>query len=131
MRRSDRPLSPHLLAHRFQWNMVLSMLHRVTGVTLGVGTLLLAWWLMAAAAGPESYAVVERFVYSIPGRSVLLGFTFSLFYHLCDGVRHLVWDAGWGFDPRIAAAWGWIVLVIAVVLTMVSWYLGYALRDSP
>ena len=130
MNRSDRPLSPHLQVYRFQWNMMLSMLHRFTGVALGVGTLLLAWWLIAAAAGPEPYAVVQAFVYSIPGRFVLLGFTFSLFYHLCNGVRHLVWDVGCGFDLRVAAAWGWIVLVAAVVLTVMSWYLGYALRGG-
>lgn len=130
MNRSNRPLSPHLQVYRFQWNMALSMLHRVTGVALGIGTLLLAWWLIAAAAGPEPYAVVQGFVSTIPGRFVLLGFTFALFYHLCNGVRHLAWDVGVGFDPRAARTSGWAVLVAGVALTVIAWWAGYGMRGG-
>ena len=128
MAKSDRPLSPHLQVYRVQWTMVLSMLHRVTGVALGVGTLLLAWWLVAAASGPEAFATVQAVVRSIPGRFVLLGFTFSLFYHLANGIRHLFWDVGIGFELKAARASGWIALSLAVVLTIASWYAGYAMR---
>ena len=108
--------------------MALSILHRLTGVALGIGTLLLAWWLIAAATGPGPYEDVRAFIASIPGRFVLLGFTFSLFYHLCNGVRHLVWDSGIGFDVRTSRASGWIVFSIAVALTLASWQLGYTMR---
>ena len=128
MAKSDRPLSPHLQVYRVQWTMVLSMLHRVTGVALGVGTLLLAWWLVAAASGPEAFSTVQAVVRSIPGRFVLLGFTFSLFYHLANGIRHLFWDVGIGFELKAARASGWIALSLAVVLTIASWYAGYAMR---
>ena len=130
MDRSNRPLSPHLQVYRFQWNMTLSMLHRFTGVALALGTLLLAWWLIAAAAGPEAYAVVQGFAFSMFGRLVLLGFTFALFYHLCNGVRHLLWDIGLGFEPSVAAAWGWIAFAASIVMTVLAWLLGYALRGG-
>jgi len=128
--RPDRPLSPHLQVYRVQWTMTLSMLHRITGVALGAGTLLLAWWLVAAAAGPEPYASVRAFVGSILGRFVLLGFTFSLFYHLCNGIRHLFWDAGVGFELQTARTSGWAALALAVVLTLGSWWIGYAMRGG-
>jgi succinate dehydrogenase / fumarate reductase cytochrome b subunit len=121
-------LSPHLQVYRLQMNMALSILHRLTGVALGVGTPLLAWWLIAAATGSGPYEDVRAFINSIPGRLILLGFTFSLFYHLCNGIRHLVWDSGVGFDIRTSRASGWIVLAVAVTLTLASWQLGYTMR---
>ena len=102
----ERPLSPHLQVYRLQWTMVLSFLHRITGVALGLGTVLLAWWLVAAASGPEAFATVQNVVGSIPGRFVLLGFTFSLFYHLSNGIRHLFWDLGIGFELKAARTSG-------------------------
>ena len=128
MARSDRPLSPHLQIYRPQWTMVLSMLHRITGVGLGLGALLLAWWLVAAASGPEAFSAAQAVMRSIPGRCVLLGLTFSLFYHLSNGIRHLFWDVGIGFELKAARASGWFVLALAVVLTLASWYAGYAMR---
>ena len=130
MARPNRPTSPHLQVYRVQWTMSLSMLHRITGIALGAGTLLLAWWLVAAATGPEAYAAVRGFIESILGRFVLLGFTFSLFYHLCNGIRHLFWDAGVGFDLPTARTSGWVVLALAVVLTVGSWWMGYAMRGA-
>ena len=90
---SPRPLSPHLQVYRFQITMSLSILHRITGVGLAVGTLLLLWWLIAVAAGPEAYGLVLGFVYSWIGRLLLFGWTVALFYHLCNGVRHMLWEA--------------------------------------
>ena len=127
MAQTERPLSPHLQVYRPQITSMLSILHRLTGVVLGGGTLLLAWWLIAAAVGPEAYAEVAWFISSWLGRLVLLGFTFCLFYHLCNGIRHLGWDIGWGFELPVLRATGWLVLVVAMGMTLGAWILGYAL----
>lgn len=126
----DRPLSPHLQVYRPQLTSVLSILHRITGVALAVGTLLLIYWLAAAATGPEAFATAQALIGSIVGRLLLLGWTFALFYHLCNGIRHLYWDAGWGFELTVAYRSGWAVVVASVVLTVGSWALGYAMRGG-
>jgi len=126
MQTTRRPLSPHLQVYRWQWTMALSILHRMTGVALAVGMLLLAWWLIAAAAGPEAYAGAQGFIGSWLGRLLLFGWTFALFYHLANGIRHLGWDAGWGFELKIAEATAWIVVAAAAILTLVAWIAGYA-----
>jgi succinate dehydrogenase / fumarate reductase cytochrome b subunit len=126
MSKSDRPLSPHLQVYRFQWTMALSILHRITGVALAVGTLLLVWWLVAAASGPEAFATVQGFIGSILGRLLLFGWTLALFYHLCNGIRHLFWDAGYGFELDVAYRSGLAVLGASVALTLISWILGYS-----
>ena len=128
MPRPARPLSPHLSVYRFQWTMALSILHRVTGVALGAGLVLLTWWLVAAATSPEAYAEVRAVTASYAGRLVLLGFTFALVYHLLNGIRHLAWDFGIGFDLRTARASGWVIFVASVVLTVGAWFAGYAIR---
>lgn len=127
---TPRPLSPHLQVYRWQWTMVLSILHRVTGISLGLGTVLLAWWLLAAASGPGAFAVARAFIGSIPGRLVLLSFTFALFFHLANGVRHLFWDFGMGLERNTARRSGWIAFLAAIVLTVVAWELGYLMRDG-
>ena len=119
-----RPLSPHLQVYRPQLTSILSILHRATGFALAVGTLFLAWWLIAAALGPDAYAVVEAFYGSWLGTIVLLGFSFSLMYHLCNGIRHLVWDAGRGLDLPSAYGMGWAVVVGSLVLTALAWGVG-------
>ena len=126
MSKSDRPLSPHLQVYRFQWTMALSILHRITGVALAVGTLLLVWWLVAAASGPEAFATVQGFIGSILGRLLLFGWTLALFYHLCNGIRHLFWDAGYGFELDVAYRSGLAVLGASVALTLITWILGYS-----
>lgn len=126
MSKGDRPLSPHLQVYRFQWTMALSILHRITGVALAVGTLLLVWWLVAAASGPEAFATVQGFIGSILGRLLLFGWTLALFYHLCNGIRHLFWDAGYGFELDVAYRSGLAVLGASVALTLISWILGYS-----
>ena len=124
----QRPISPHLQIYKPQISSVLSILHRVTGAALGVGSLLLAWWLVATASGPHSFAIVEGFIASILGRLILLGFSWALFYHLCNGIRHLFWDAGYGFDLPMVDKTGWAVVIASVVLTLLAWILGYSMR---
>jgi succinate dehydrogenase / fumarate reductase, cytochrome b subunit len=122
----ERPLSPHLQVYRWQLTSVMSILHRMTGVALTVGTLLLVYWLIAAAAGPGAFAAAQEFIGSILGRILLFGWTVALFYHLCSGIRHLFWDAGRGFELRAAYASGWAVVIVTVVLSVITWVAGYA-----
>lgn len=123
----NRPLSPHLQIYRPQWTMALSISHRITGVALAIGTLLLVYWLAAAASGPEAFTAAQDLVGSFLGRLLLFGWTFALFYHLCNGIRHLVWDAGHGFELETAYRSGLAVLAGSVLLTLLFWILGYAL----
>ena len=124
----SRPLSPHLQIYRLPLPALLSISHRATGVLLAAGSLVLVYWLAAAANGPEAFAGAQATLGTIPGRVLLLAFTFSLFYHLANGIRHLFWDAGLGFDLRTAHASGVLVVVAATVLSLVAWALGYAMR---
>jgi succinate dehydrogenase / fumarate reductase cytochrome b subunit len=126
----QRPLSPHLQIYRWQLTSVMSILHRITGVALAVGTLLLVYWLVAAAAGPESFATAQEFVGSILGRLLLFGWTVALFYHLANGVRHLLWDAGRGLELRAAYASGWTVVIVTAALSLIAWIAGYASRGG-
>jgi succinate dehydrogenase / fumarate reductase cytochrome b subunit len=105
-----------------QLTSVLSITHRATGVALAVGTLLLVWWLMAAATGPEQFAFVQNVLGSLIGRLLLLGWTWSLFYHLANGIRHLFWDAGRGLDLKASYRSGWTVVLASVVLTAGTWW---------
>ncbi len=127
MATDNRPLSPHLQIYKPQISSVLSILHRLTGIALALGTLLLVWWLIAVATGPTAFADVQDFIGSIVGRLLLLGWTYALFYHLCNGIRHLVWDAGWGFELNVATASGWLVVVASIVLTVICWVTGYVI----
>lgn len=125
---SKRPLSPHLQVYRPQLTSILSITHRGTGIFLALGALYLVCWLLAIASGPEAYASVSAFSASIVGRLLLLGWTFSLFYHLANGIRHLVWDAGIGLDLKTTYMSGWLVVVGAVVLTVIAWVAAYVVR---
>ncbi len=122
----ERPLSPHLQIYRWPVTMATSILHRATGCALAAGTLLLTWWLVAAAAGPDYYAMVQSILGSILGRLVLLGFSWALFYHLLNGIRHLFWDAGHGYSLPVANKSGWAVIIGSVVLTVLAWILAYS-----
>ena len=122
MSASQRPLSPHLQIYRPQLTSVLSILHRVTGIVIAVGALLLAWWLWAAASGPAEYQVAHQFFNSLPGKVLLFVWTLCTFYHLCNGIRHLVWDAGYGFELPAAYRSGKIVLGASVILTVAVWF---------
>jgi len=130
MEKSQRPLSPHLQIYRPQLTSVLSVMHRATGVALVFGTLLLVYWLLAAASGAHAYASAQALLGSWIGRIVLLGFSFALFFHLCNGIRHLFWDAGLGFELRTAYASGKAVIIVSVLLTLAAWAMAYAFRGG-
>ena len=127
---TNRPISPHLQVYRPQLTSVLSILHRITGVALAVGTILLVYWLIAAASGPEAFAGAEALIGSWLGRILLFGWTFALYVHLTTGIRHLVWDAGFGFELKTVYASGWTVVALAAVLTLLSFIAGFALMGG-
>ena len=118
---ANRPLSPHIQIYRWQLTMVLSILHRATGLALSLGAILLVWWLVAAASGPEAYDRVGSFLGSWIGCLLLLGWTAALFYHLCNGIRHLVWDTGYALDLKSTYRGGWLVVAATAVLTAIAW----------
>ena len=116
-----RPLSPHLQVWRWHVTMAASILHRATGVALYAGALILAGWALALASGPADYGDYMGALGSIPGRIVLFGVTVSAFFHMANGVRHLVWDAGKGFEPRTADLTAWIALAFGLVAATAVW----------
>jgi succinate dehydrogenase / fumarate reductase cytochrome b subunit len=119
-----RPRSPNVQIYRPQLTSVLSIGHRLSGVLLSLGTVLLIAWLLAAASGPEAYAVVQGVVHSFPGSALLLAWTFAVFYHLCNGIRHLFWDCGKGLELGSIYASGWAVVIASIVLTAAAWLVG-------
>jgi succinate dehydrogenase / fumarate reductase cytochrome b subunit len=125
-----RPISPHLQVYRWQLTSVLSILHRASGVFLALGVVPLVGWLVTAAAGPAWFDCAQQVAGSIIGRSLLFVWTGAFFYHLLNGVRHLAWDAGWGFELSTTYRTGWAVLIVATVLTVVAWGLGYWARGA-
>jgi succinate dehydrogenase / fumarate reductase cytochrome b subunit len=128
MARNDRPLSPDLQIYRPQLTSVLSITHRLTGIALSIGSLVLVGWLVVAAAGPSAYATLHGFLASWLGLLLLLGWTFSLFFHLCNGIRHLFWDAGYGFDLQTIYASGWTVVAISIGLTVIAWIISFGMK---
>ena len=123
----ERPLSPHLTVYHWHVTMALSILHRMTGVALAGGIVLLAWWLIAAAAGPEAFETANAFLGSFLGRLILFGFTISMVLHFLNGCRHLIWDLGLGLDKGPATLSGWLVVVGSIVITFVIWIIGYGM----
>ncbi len=123
---AERPVSPHIQIYRWQLTSVMSITHRATGVALSAGAVLLVWWLVAAASGPEAYGAVQNFLGSWIGIVMLLGWTAALFYHLCNGIRHLVWDTGHALDLGSTYLGGWIVIAATAVLTAIAWGAGIA-----
>jgi succinate dehydrogenase / fumarate reductase cytochrome b subunit len=126
MASNNRPLSPHLQVYKPQLTTFMSITHRATGIALAVGTLMLVCWLIAAATGETAFNEVQAFLGSIMGRLLLLGWSFALFYHLCNGLRHLFWDAGKGFEIETAYMTGRIVIAASILLTIGAWLWGYA-----
>jgi len=121
-----RPLSPHLQIYRQPLTAgVVSILHRITGIGLSVGLLYLVCWLVAAASGLEAFDQLQSFNGSILGKLLLFGWTIAFFYHLLNGIRHLSWDAGWGFALPTATKSGYAVLIGTAVLTIAAWVIGY------
>jgi succinate dehydrogenase / fumarate reductase cytochrome b subunit len=127
----ERPLSPHLFIYKPTLTMMMSIVHRMTGGALYFGTLLVAWWLLAAASGPNAYAGFGSFMSSIVGRFILLGYTWALVHHALGGIRHLIWDTGRGFGPQERE---WLVaanLVGSIALTVIIWIVGYLYMGGP
>lgn len=115
-----RPLSPHLQVYRLAFSTVLSGLHRVTGLVLSAGSLLLVAWLYAAARGAGPYAAAGGFFASLPVRVVLVGTMASFWYHLFAGIRHLCWDAGLGFEQRAIRTSGAIAVTLAALASLLT-----------
>lgn len=130
MQSDNRPLSPHLQIYRLPLTAITSITHRLTGVLLGVGSLGLVYWLVALASGPEAFAAAQAAAGSVIGQIVMILFSLALFYHLANGIRHLFWDAGYGFELETAHRTGQAVIVAAVVLTLMAWIIGYSVGGA-
>lgn len=124
---TERPLSPHLQIYRPSILMVMSIVHRITGGALYFGTLILAWWLVAAASGPEAYATFQWFAGSILGILVLFGYTWALIHHMLGGIRHFIWDTGRGLDVPTARTIAWVCLAGSLSLTVIVWILAFTI----
>ena len=122
----SRPLSPHLQIYKLPLTAMMSVLHRGTGVVISIGTLLLVWVLAKAAMGADAFAWTQWLLSSWFGYLVLIGFTFSLYAHFCNGIRHLIWDMGYGFDVSKANTGAMISLITAVALTVLTWIVAFA-----
>ena len=118
-----RPISPHLQVYRWQMTSVLSILHRGTGLFLVLGSVMIAFWVVALALGHNIFANYQAWLGSLLGKALLAGWSFSLFYHWANGIRHLLWDAGWGYEIERVYMTGWIVVLVSVVLTGLLWLL--------
>jgi succinate dehydrogenase / fumarate reductase cytochrome b subunit len=116
-----RPLSPHLQVWKWTITMALSIFHRASGVALSIGTLMIVWWLMAAASGPAAYETFTNFAGSFLGQLMLLGWTAALFYHMLSGIRHLLMDCGFLFEIKDADRAGIIIFVMTIILTLITW----------
>ena len=122
-----RPLSPFMLgtAYKPQMSSMTSIMHRITGVVLGAGTVLLTLWLVCAATSDSAFSVIQAFLASWLGLLILIGFTAAMFYHFCNGLRHLGWDAGRGFDLPTMHRTGWTVIAATLILTAGFWIVGF------
>jgi len=125
-----RPLSPHLQIYKPQLTSVMSILHRITGVFLSLATLVLVYWLMAAAEGPEAYQQARSLLSTWWGLLLLFGWSLALFYHLCNGIRHLFWDAGLGMDIKTVYTTGKLVWISTLVLTGLAWFLAFSMKGA-
>lgn len=124
----ERPLSPHLTIYKPVPTMVMSIVHRMTGVGLYAGTLLVAWWLLAAASGQSAFAVANSFFGSWFGRLILFAYTWALLHHMFGGIRHLVWDTGSALDRETTTKMAWLTLLASIVATLLVWIAGYMVR---
>jgi len=121
MASNKRPLSPHLQVYKPSLTMMMSICHRATGTVLVIGSLFLVWWLVAIAGGPGPYATAQSLMGSVIGKLGLFAWTAVLFYHLCNGIRHLFWDIGCGYEKESAIKSGRIVLIATAILTLIVW----------
>jgi succinate dehydrogenase / fumarate reductase cytochrome b subunit len=130
MAQTARPLSPHLQVYRWQVQMVTSILHRATGVALAVGALVLVYGLLALAGGADSWARFSACAASPLGQIALIGWTWSLAFHLLNGIRHLLQDVGLGYAPRVFVRNGWLVTIGSFLLTALVWACVFAQRGG-
>ena len=127
---NNRPLSPHLHVYRPQITSLLSITHRFTGIALAVGAIFFTYWLLSAAYGADKFALAQVLFRSWIGQFILWGFTFSLFYHLANGIRHLAWDAGWGYELDKLKISGWLVLLFSGSMTILTLLVAYSAARS-
>lgn len=121
-----RPLSPHLSIYRPIPTMIISIVHRVTGMALYGGTLLLAWWLYGVASGEATFNTTNGVISHPLGQLVLFGFTWALIHHMLGGIRHFFWDLGKGFEKETATKTAWLILILSILITLAIWVIGYA-----
>ena len=121
----ERPLSPHLQIYRMTLTMAMSIVHRVTGAALYFGTLLLVWWLIAVSSSATQFDIVSAFFASWVGQLVLFGYTWALLHHMLSGLRHFVWDLGYGFKASEREALTWGALIGGISLTVLVWIFAY------
>jgi len=126
----NRPISPHLQIYKPQLTSVLSITHRATGVFLSLGIPLFVYWVWSLEQGPEAYATARAFIGSVFGRALLFFWSFAFFYHLCNGIRHLFWDIGKGFELPDVYRSGWLVVGVSAGITLLTWVAAYMLRAS-
>jgi succinate dehydrogenase / fumarate reductase cytochrome b subunit len=129
-RSKPRPLSPHLQVYKLLINMVMSIVHRITGAALYFGTLLLAWWLIAAATSPSYFDFVTGLMSSPLGLLVLFGFSWALLHHMMGGLRHLIWDTGRGFDLETVDLLSWGTIILSAGLTVLLWIVGLVMKGG-
>lgn len=122
MSNPERPLSPHLSIYRWPITMTVSILHRATGIALSVGFVVFCLWLFDAASGASAYGMFMSYADTWPGRVLFIGWSFAFFFHLANGIRHLVWDTGRGLEIASANASAWFVIIAATVLTVIFWW---------
>lgn len=125
---SNRPLSPHLQIYKPIPTMVMSIVHRITGGALYFGTVLVAWWLIAASMGATSFEWVTWFMGTIIGRVILFGYTWALLHHMIGGFRHFVWDLGYGFDKHLTTKVAKLSIICSIALTVLVWVIAYIVR---
>lgn len=130
MNTGNRPLSPHMQVYRWQWTMALSIIHRATGIALAVGALMMVCWLVSVAQGGDAYTALNGFLSSWIGRLMLFGWTWSLLYHLANGIRHLAWDTGSGLELDAARNTGYAATVFSVLGTIALWAAAYSMTGA-
>jgi len=125
MIKKERPLSPHLGIYKPQITSVLSIMHRISGVVLFIGLIVLLWWFVSLAYGQDHETTVAWMVLSSPvGKAGIILWSYSMFFHACTGVRHLLWDAGIGFGLRAVTLGGWAAVIISLILTVMAWVIA-------
>ena len=122
--KSNRPLSPHLQIYKPIFTMMMSIVHRITGAALYFGTILVAWWLISVAIGGSYYEFTTAIFGSILGRLVLFGYTWALMHHMMGGVRHFIWDLGYGLEPGQRDTIAKATLAGSIILTLAIWAIG-------